>query len=367
MNNLHTHYSHYLVIILFSLSAIRLSAQPVSPVDSGNINQFLNEMDDYFGQIMTVSTTDIDLLLQPFVSGTVGSLCTQPAPSVYSQDDQQITFRFGGPNSGTYRTAYLNLRTGDQGTYITNQNNHTFNVEDGLYLFAFQQLCGTEVSRSVIIILDKVVALTENTTLDCNCIQTVTYSGQELDGLSLSDFYQADILVKTTTTQLTVFQMHLQRICPGCTDYYINPYCHSNTPTTYEHDVAYLELEGVEGGVIALLLEDLQITTNLPAGYEAVVALCKGSTPPPINGGFGNRISHEIPGRTYRIQQLTQTKGTYHLTLFNQNGQLIFQQSFNENVSITDSPIDLSPYPSGIYYLRIEEPNSGETYKLIRY
>lgn len=367
MKNFHTPHLRITTLLLFLFISLGLGAQPISPVNSGNMSQFLTEMDDYFGQIMSVTTTDIDQLLQPFVTGVQSTSCADPAPSVYNQDAQQITFRWPGTNGNSYKVAYLNLRTGDQGTYDINQISHSFSVEDGLYLFAFQQICGAKKSNTVIIILDKVVALTTAPDLPCDCTQTSIISGAEVEDFSLAPYDEMDVMIRAIGTLIPVFKMHIQRECPNCEEFLVTPYCHGNVPTDFQNNVAYLEIDETNDNVFTFTGEEMAITTNLPDGYEPAIAFCKGSPFPPTNGIISYQILNEIPGSTYRIRQTEQTKSAYQLTLFNQTGQVLFQHSLVGDALQSDISIDLSSYPSGLYYLRIEGRNTGETYKLIRF
>ena len=371
MNKRITFLSPFLALVLLFCASNILRAQPISKVNGNNVGQFLAEMDAYFGPIMTVSTTEINQLLQPFINNGTHPNCADPSPSVYSQDEQQITFRWSGTPGNEYQLAYLNLLSGEQGTTTTDQISHSFGIDDGLYLFVFQQLCGTGNRRSnaVIIILDKVVALEVNPTMSCDCTPTASLVGPEAEGVPLDEYVEVDVAIRNIFNEYDEpFKMHLQRTCLNCSDYFVNPFCVDDEAVDFVYNVGYVEIGESNENVITFTDETLALTTNLLDGYELVIDLCKQSSPHfPNNQNPAFGITPSVPGSVYKILVPKPTQSRQELTLVNQAGQILYQYELDKGHYPVEELIDLSNYPSGMYFLHLSGEESPQIRKLLRY
>lgn len=356
-----------IVSIALIFQGLLLSAQPISEVSSNNLNQYLYEMQDYFGQIMNVSTTQLGIFMQPFVAGGNSATCSTPAPSVISETAQQITFRWPGAPGSQYRVAYINLLTGTRETTVINSKQHTFHVPDGLYQFSFQQICGGKKSKAVIIILDKVVALTELPGLECDCVVEEVYTGFEVNGMSLAGNEEMDISIRDESNEDNViFQMHLQKACVMCNNYWVNPYCDDNS-VNYSNDISYVDLGEEETNVLLITGQMMTLEFDLSDGYEAVVSICADDE----IGGDGTikqlQVTNSIPGSSYTIRGKKVSSSSVDMTLFNQAGQQIWQVNTPGGLDYVEQRIDLSDLPAGIYFLRIDGATGSQTKKLLRY
>lgn len=358
----------YAIFLLLSLYNLALVAQPITDVHKNNLSQFVAEMEQYFGQAMTVTGAQINQFMQPFVIGGNTTTCSTPNPVVTSEDPQQISFEWAGLPFGDYRVGYLNLLTGDHNVNVIDHSDHSFGVEDGLYIFVFQQICGTKKSNAVIIILDKVVALNSVPGMECDCSHTTLYVGAEVDELALSDYDEMDVLIRHTEyTGLVIFQMHMQRACPSCSDFDVNPDCLSDGTTTYINNINYLEIDETVGNVLTFSGADMNLAYDLPSNYEPVIALCKTSQPPNQSGTISLQVRPTIPGTAYQLKTQKEVAEIIQLTLFSQTGQLMQRFAIPQGSIGVDHEVDLSPYPAGIYFLRIEGANTNQIKKLIRH
>lgn len=364
-----THALHrYLILLLLSAYAFGASAQPITEVHKNNVDQFVIEMEQYFGQAMTVTGEQINQFMLPFVFGGNTTTCEAPNPAVTSEAPQQISFEWSGLLFDDYRVGYLNLLTGDQNVSVIDHPDHSFDVEDGLYIFVFQQICGTKKSNAIIIILDKVVALTNVPGMACDCSHTTLYEGNAVDELSLSEFDEMDVMIQHTyINDLTIFQMHMERACPDCIEYNVNTECLNNGNNTNINNINYLEIEGYAGNVLTFSGVSMNLTYDLPSNYEPVVALCKLRPGHNNNGILRMALKPIIPGAVYQVNNLESAGKISSLTLINQTGQIMQQLRLPEGSIGLDHELDLTPYPSGIYFLRIEGPFIHQTRKLIRH
>ncbi len=325
-------------------------------------------MDAYFGQIMTVSSTQIDQLLQPFVNTQNHISCTDPNPTVYNQDSHQTTFRWSGAAGSTYQLAYLNLLTGDHGTATTDEIQHSFGVEDGLYMFIFQRTCGIRSSNTIIIILDKVVALEVASNMGCNCHYEVEFSGNQVESLALSEYNEVSVSIRNEENIADVpFKMHMKRACITCTTYDINPYCANNAYVDFTHNVGYLDIDESVDNVITFNGPELMLESDLPAGYELAVAVCSKKRNFPYNQFLGLRITPLEPGSSYQLDAPPNTHLIHNARLVNQAGQVLAQFPFEQEDWSIQQLIDLSNYPAGMYFLQLEGIEGPEVRKLLRY
>lgn len=356
-----------IVAVAVLCSTCLATAQPISSVGSTNLSQFLTEMQQYFGQIMQVSTAQLNQHMQPFVAGGNSATCQEPAPTVISETADQITFRWVGTPGDEYRVAYLNLLTGDRATTTINTIQHSFNVPDGLYLFAFQRICGGKKSNSVIIILDKVVALTEVPTLECDCVASQEYAGMEISGMSLAQFDEMDVLVRhTSNEENVVFRMHIQRSCVFCPTFQFNPYCDNYTISAI-NDVNYIDIEGATDNVLTFSGPAMNVEFDLPDLYEPVVVICDDAELGEDGTIRQLQIINNIPGTVYTIRGEKESSTPTQLSLYDQAGRQVWQMHVAAGSNYLEQGLNLSELPVGLYFLRIEDETGNQIQKLLRY
>ncbi|MEL6659897.1 MAG: T9SS type A sorting domain-containing protein [Bacteroidota bacterium] len=368
MDKLNTNYLRCWIIAALFCGITTLQAQPISHVNSGNSGQFLAEMDAYFGQIMTVTSTQIDQFLQPFLNVQNFANCTDPSPSVISQDSDQVTFRWSGASGSEYQVAYLNLLTGAHGTTSIDEIEHSFTVEDGLYLFVFQQICGVRRSNAVIIILDKVVALEVAPDIDCTCHHAYEYSGPEAEALELSDYVEVNVSIRNEENVEDIpFEMHMQRTCLSCTSYFVNPYCADHNSVDFVYNVGYVEIDESVENVITFSGEELGIEADLPVGYELAIAICKKNSGTPNSLFPGLQIKPVEPGSSYELNAPQNAGVVRSARLVNQAGQVLKVIELLPEQYPLRQFIDLTNYPAGMYFLQIEGKEGLEVKKLLRF
>lgn len=355
-----------IVSIVLLLHGLTLSAQPISEVNNTNLNQFLAEMQQYFGQIMNVSNSQLGHYMQAFVSGGNSGYCGAPSPAVISQSAHQITFRWHGTPGDQYRIGYVNLLTGERETSIINSIQHTFEIPDGFYQFLFQRICNGKNSNAVIIILDKVVALTDAPDLECDCVSSEEYTGIEVDGMSLATNDEMDIAIRNETdTDDVIFQMHMQKACSDCNDYLVNSYCDDN-PVSYINNINFVDV-GDLNNVLLITGTTMTLELNLATGYEAVVNVCGSAEA----GGDGPikllQIISSAPGSSYLLRGKKSSSSPIQMRLFNQAGQQVWQRETGVGITHLEQTINLTDLPVGIYFLRIDGSGGSETRKLLRY
>lgn len=342
-------------------------AQPITTVDASNLNQFLDEMDLYFGDIMQVSETQLSQFVSPFVAAGTSGSCPAPIPINGGMDDTQISFSWqgGSPPGGIYRVGYLNLMTGVIGTAVVNQSDYTFNVPNGLYAFVFQQNCGTAKSKATIIIYDKVVGLTALSNLDCKCLHTEIIT-DNLQGIEVTAFDEFDLWIKNEVAGIVINQMHFKRNCLDCEDYLFNPDCNGNGLDVLNN--IYYSQDEQDNNLVTICLvgENAGLELDMAPGITVSLGICVDQTRAGQNGGPSLQVYPSGP-QLYRVEKMTGPSSVRsQFVLFNQSGQVLRQWSFEGETNEMVQDIDLSPYPAGMYYLQIGTVEGVWVEKLIR-
>lgn len=340
-----------------------LLAQPVSPVNNGNVADFMDDMEVYFGDIMQVSEAQLLLFVNAFLNSGTTSLCPEPVPTVVSQDASQITFDWPTSSSTNYRVGHINLLTGAKATTMITQNSHSFTVDDGLYAFVFQKYCGTGFSSATIIIYDKVVGLTADPNLDCNCRHKAVLD-ENLQGFAVLNISEFDLWIMEG--EAVAHQMHFKKECPTCPGFNYNPDCLDSGGVINSNDIDYLE-DGEEPiATIAFTSWNLALQLNLADGYAAELGICKTQGGSNQNGGLMLQVVPVGP-QLYRVTKAANSKGgASTLLLFNQSGQLLNQWTSPKGNDYLEEEVDLSQYPAGMYFLRVADSTGISVKKLIR-
>lgn len=221
------------LVLLVLTCSNRLSAQPVSPVYLGNMNQFLMEMDDYYTGIMQIPLANIAAYMQQFTP-LMPPACGYPDPlSVTAMSNTAIAFDWPDVSSATqYRVGYLNLKTGASDVGIISGSAHDFNpLPNGLYLFAFQASCGgNNWGKTSIIIVDKVVHMEVDDRIGCRCENGIYQVTQLSSGdiFQLQDYPAFKLNLLNTANEVVYaafFKQFLNTDGDGPPSFYINPNC----------------------------------------------------------------------------------------------------------------------------------------------
>jgi hypothetical protein len=344
--------------------SILLSAQPISIVDSGNIDDFLEDMDLYFGDIMEVSEADIVQFLDPFINLITTTSCIPPVIEVTSQDDQQISFSWLGGSTNIYRVGYLNLMTGASGIAAVNQTDYTFNVPNGLYAFVFQRSCGQGIySKANIIIYDKVVAKVKDD-MDCDCDYEEYVMNNEINAYDLSEVDEFSILIMEENIEGIYHKLHYKRSCSGCNIFYINPNCLGNGGIV-GHNISYVSDE-IATVVIGLLGNGNGLSIDIQSGYLASLGVCgkrklRHTISPPVL-----QIVPVSSGRYQVKSQVLEGNLAETFEVINQAGQVLQRWTAMGGDFPLEQEVNLQPYPAGMYYLRISTAKGVWVEKLIR-
>ena len=340
-------------------------AQPITTIDAGNLHQFLDEMDLYFGDIMQVSEAQLSQFVNTFVAAGTSGSCPAPVPIEESLEDAQVSFSWEGGSSIGYRVGYLDLRTGASATAVVNHADYTFHLPNGLYAFAFQQNCGTAKSNLTIIIYDKVVGLMADNRLSCKCKHTQIFT-DDLQGIEVTEFDEFDIWIGYEASPVQANQIHFKRACLDCDDYIFNSNCVGGGLEVL-NNIYYSQDEADNSlATICLTGNDLGLALNLASGITATLGICQEE---PRTNQHGAPLIQVYPSgpQLYRVEKMTgPSPGRSHLLLFNQSGQVLRQWSFEEATTEMVQDVDLSPYPVGMYFLRIGDAKGSWVEKLIR-
>ncbi|WP_020537418.1 T9SS type A sorting domain-containing protein [Lewinella cohaerens] len=348
-------------LLIFS---ILLSAQPISLVDSNNIDDFLEDMDIYFGDIMEVSEADIEQFLDPFINLTTTISCTPPAVEVTSQDDLQISFSWPGGSTNVYRVGYLNLMTGENGTAAVNPNDYTFNVPNGLYAFVFQRACGQGIySKANIIIYDKVIAKV-NEDMDCNCDYAEYVQNNEINAYDLSEVEEFSVFIMEENIEGVYHKLHYKKSCSSCNVFYINPNCLGNGGVVGQN-ISYVGDE-IATVVINFVGNGNGLVVDIASGYFANLGVCGKKK---LRYTISPSELQIIPISSGRYQVKSQVlKGNLAETfeVINQAGQVLQRWTATVGDFPLEQEVNLQSYPAGMYFLSVSSQAGRKVYKLIK-
>lgn len=356
-----------------------LSAQPISPIHQGNLPAFMVDINNYFNGIIHVSMANIETSLFTLLPPNGNGNCSEPDAQIVYMNNDSIGFDWPMVAGATeYRAMYYNLYTGDKEIFLTNDLYYDFEVPNGLYLFLFQSNCSGNWSKANIIIVDKVLHLEINTSLNCGCTQepgmttgyetTNYYYDDFLDIPSLNEF---DIILNLGEME----EHHVIHLLRQENDYDnpitfdINPMCGNNLMKI--HNGVFYGLDGTIA--IADTLGSYYLNTNTGFLYDIQIGVCtlepegrsnNGQahfTETPISNIYPNPFKDELtaffPNGLKNISQIS---------LINLNGKEFKNLPPMPTSDLNKIKIETNHLPDGIYFLKIINDDIIKYQKIIK-
>lgn len=363
----------FIFILGLLLLCIPLRAQVTYEVDENNVAAFVQDFEHTFGNVTTVSTTELSSFLHLFLDNGTDASCDSPSAEVGNYNDNTIQFNLSGSASTSYNVGYLNLRTEAKTVTTAGGNTHSFSLPDGLYLYVFQKQCnssGNRVSPLSIIIHDKVIAIQVSDDVDCYC-RKKTASAVLGTVIGIPEPQEFDLqIVHVSGVDEVIYEMHFEPAEDEDDLYYFNPYCHNLGVLEEGNDPPYL-LSYNDSEAATISFSDLgdQIVFDLAPSYELKMIICKQKLSSPWFGLKSGNVADILivqQGSWVGLKGDFELDSRHSIQLYNLMGQLLQQREFPAGVEIFDNLFEVSAYPSGLYLIRIEGgevPWSGSFFK----
>lgn len=348
----------------FLLGGPSMLAQTEFIVDSQNVSSFLTELDDYYGNMITVSEADILSFLDPFLGPDESVDCTLPGAFIQNRSTGNVTF--GLDSIDLYRAGRLSLRTASDQEHISfNDDEVDFSLSQGLHLFAFQRKCTiTQRSFTHIIILDEVIAIVFVDDNNCDCTPSGNSDNSYDDGMISIENYNNNLLFSiidnTTSTEVAAIRIQLTE-GEQEQNYAINLNCAGSSSATITNN-GDIPVIMVNYDFASLLNFNnngsLGLQFSLAPGYIATTQACR-----PKNR---NRQWQVIPTEpsTYRVQSMDMPPNIpTQWGLYNIAGQLL--QHGTSSAGVANLKLNLTNYPSGLYLFRWQNNEDVGTLKIL--
>lgn len=381
--------------LLFLPLQAQISSSIVGPANSSSM---ADEIAFLYQAQLNISFNQLSQFIQnhPVPIFSAGG-CATPEPTILSQDDNQISFRWPSVSGKKqiHWVRYLNLENGAMGIESTNSNTIQLKLENSLYLFMFQRSCNGIGSNEYIIIDDKPISMPgDNNDEICNCdILLPIADVDNFEGQVLSDWPTTDnfaetyyVRVKTYfgesdfTTPPDMYSSFSFNAYGGNGEVYLLEYrnaCDSNADHDYASifstDNANTDVD-IEGGNESPAFLQFSFSGGInvdPLGsfYNGKIHIRKCINFDEANANDEAKrmavtlqSARAFPNPSTGVVQLNyflSTEEQIEIQLFNSLGQLLEVLSkSHKDAGAHRLMIDLSPFPIGAYYCRIQ----GATY-----
>ncbi|MCC6727082.1 MAG: T9SS type A sorting domain-containing protein [Saprospiraceae bacterium] len=358
--------------LLFLAGAVVVHAQPISPVDQGNLPQFMAEMDAYYNGLVTIPASEVEAFIsQGFPVSD--SDCPYPATlEITSMTDNELILDWDAvPDAVAYHVGYLNLNTGDHAnvTIGTSVPRYIFNpLPNGFYLFTVQAECGASHRSMIdIVIGEKVVHLEVDNTLNCVCkapLNTLSDSDGHVNITTWSEFFA--VFLPGSGYEFTI-PFKKGPLYEGLPSYYFKQGCdivalnlqnniiHINNsdnsllgsvqfmPNAGDVEMVYTTTQGIIVNIIGCTKSPPHIQ-RLPDNEQTAFH----AAPNP----FADKLSINLPETPATTQQVS---------LWDGMGRLLRQSSQ------ANTTFDTSALPPGLYLLKIKNGQEESVQKVVKY
>lgn len=357
------------LLVFFCLSLnYSAKAQLTYEVNQDNLISFIQEISDDLGGIMNVSPGTLTAFLVPYIATPSTPNLRGPNVSIDNYDATSINFSWTASSSAIHRLGYLNLRTGASENQIEHQPSGSFNIPDDLYLFAFKVYDpgGPGISSITIIIFDKVIALSADPDLACDCKYQYTDVLQEGE-YNFPDEEEFDLYINTGGPfNQALYKAHFKQECPTCDTYLFNPICVAPAALNQGDSPPFL-ITVADLPIAAVSFENAgAIHFDIEPGYQLRIGACKSKPNNSNNSNPGQQLQTKpiletaLQARNLNVRGSFQTNQNYYLSVYNMTGQLLARKEQSAHQTQISEQFELSAYPAGIYILRLEGENISQ-------